>query len=136
MATNTVATPASFEPIDRGGFLTGLGTPAVMLMMLAMIVLPFAADGTGSVVHCQYLAVDHGFDGIGLCDPSPRLWCVPHGSIAGDTNAACIECGFNASRFIERIPAPIRQVVSSKPLANLLLAAVTRWVWCCSPFWS
>ena len=40
MATNTVATPASFEPIDRGGFLTGLGTPAVMLMMLAMIVLP------------------------------------------------------------------------------------------------
>ena len=40
MATNTVATPASLEPIARGGFLTGLGTPAVMLMMLAMIVLP------------------------------------------------------------------------------------------------
>ena len=40
MATNTVATPASLEPIGRGGFLTGLGTPAVMLMMLAMIVLP------------------------------------------------------------------------------------------------
>lgn len=40
MATNTVTTPASFERINRGGFLTGLGTPAVMLMMLAMIVLP------------------------------------------------------------------------------------------------
>ena len=40
MATNTVATPASLEPIARGGFLTGLGTPAVMLLMLAMIVLP------------------------------------------------------------------------------------------------
>jgi flagellar biosynthesis protein FlhA len=40
MATNTVAPSASFEPVSRGGLLTGLGTPAVMLMMLAMIVLP------------------------------------------------------------------------------------------------
>ena len=40
MATNTVATSAPVEPLSRGGLLTGLGTPAVMLMMLAMIVLP------------------------------------------------------------------------------------------------
>ena len=37
MATNTLALN---QPLDRDNFLTGLGTPAVMLMMLAMIVLP------------------------------------------------------------------------------------------------
>jgi len=40
MATNTLALN---QPLDRGNFLTGLGTPAVMLMMLAMIVLPLPA---------------------------------------------------------------------------------------------
>ena len=40
MATNTL--PLN-QPLDRGNFLTGLGTPAVMLMMLAMIVLPLPA---------------------------------------------------------------------------------------------
>ena len=32
MATNTLALN---QPLDRDNFLTGLGTPAVMLMMLA-----------------------------------------------------------------------------------------------------
>ena len=40
MATNTLALN---QPLDRGNFLRGLGTPAVMLMMLAMIVLPLPA---------------------------------------------------------------------------------------------
>ena len=40
MATNTLTLN---QPLDRGNFLTGLGTPAVMLMMLAMIVLPLPA---------------------------------------------------------------------------------------------
>lgn len=40
MATNTLALN---QPLDRGNFLTGFGTPAVMLMMLAMIVLPLPA---------------------------------------------------------------------------------------------
>ena len=31
------------QPSSRMSFLTGLGTPAVMLMMLAMIVLPLPA---------------------------------------------------------------------------------------------
>ena len=40
MATSTLVLD---QPINRGNFLTGLGTPAVMLMMLAMIVLPLPA---------------------------------------------------------------------------------------------
>ena len=40
MATNTLVLD---QPTNRGNFLTGLGTPAVMLMMLAMIVLPLPA---------------------------------------------------------------------------------------------
>ena len=40
MATNTLVLN---QPLDRRNFLTGLGTPAVMLMMLAMIVLPLPA---------------------------------------------------------------------------------------------
>ena len=40
MATNTLALN---QPLDRGNFLRGLGTPAIMLMMLAMIVLPLPA---------------------------------------------------------------------------------------------
>ena len=40
MATNTLVLD---QPTDRSNFLTGLGTPAVMLMMLAMIVLPLPA---------------------------------------------------------------------------------------------
>jgi len=40
MATNTLVLN---QPVDRGNFLSGLGTPAVMLMMLAMIILPLPA---------------------------------------------------------------------------------------------
>ena len=40
MATNTLVLD---QPTNRSNFLTGLGTPAVMLMMLAMIVLPLPA---------------------------------------------------------------------------------------------
>ena len=40
MATSTLVLD---QPTNRGNFLTGLGTPAVMLMMLAMIVLPLPA---------------------------------------------------------------------------------------------
>ena len=40
MATNTLVLN---QPPGRGNFLNGLGTPAIMLMMLAMIVLPLPA---------------------------------------------------------------------------------------------
>lgn len=40
MATDTLVLN---QPVDRSNFFTGLGTPAVMLMMLAMIVLPLPA---------------------------------------------------------------------------------------------
>ncbi len=40
MATDTLVLN---QPVDRSNFLTGLGPPAVMLMMLAMIVLPLPA---------------------------------------------------------------------------------------------
>ena len=40
MATNTLTLN---QPPGRGNFLSGLGTPAIMLMMLAMIVLPLPA---------------------------------------------------------------------------------------------
>ena len=40
MATSTLVLD---QPTNRSSFLTGLGTPAVMLMMLAMIVLPLPA---------------------------------------------------------------------------------------------
>ena len=40
MATSTLVLD---QPTNRSNFLTGLGTPAVMLMMLAMIVLPLPA---------------------------------------------------------------------------------------------
>ena len=40
MATNTLILN---QPPGRGNFLSGLGTPAIMLMMLAMIVLPLPA---------------------------------------------------------------------------------------------
>ena len=40
MATNTLTLN---QPPGRGNFLSGLGTPAIMLLMLAMIVLPLPA---------------------------------------------------------------------------------------------
>ena len=40
MATSTLVLD---QPTNRGNFFTGLGTPAIMLMMLAMIVLPLPA---------------------------------------------------------------------------------------------
>ena len=69
MASNTLTLDSSAP----SRFISGLGTPAVMLMMLAMVVLPLPAMALDNSFYCQYCAGDNGADGSNLCQPNLLL---------------------------------------------------------------